>query len=65
MLKFLTRSLLLTLGALTACAVAEQPDLGMTAPELEVGVWFNSEGADPSIAGLKGKAILIEFWATW
>lgn len=65
MFKTLTRSLLLAGLALASCAAPEQPKLGSPAPEIEVGAWFNNAGADPSMASLKGKAILIEFWATW
>lgn len=35
------------------------------APEIDADRWYNHLGADPSITSLKGKTVLIEFWATW
>jgi len=53
--------LLLAAGA----ARAEWEDLvGKEAPSFEVKQWFNkAEGS--AISDFRGKAILVEFWATW
>lgn len=37
---------------------------GVTAPEIAARTWFNHIGANPDLASLRGKAVLIEFWAT-
>jgi thiol-disulfide isomerase/thioredoxin len=37
--------------------------LGQEAPELSVADWVLGEGA--TLAGLRGKVVLLEFWATW
>jgi len=34
-----------------------------TAPEIEAGYWINSEPL--TLAGLRGKIVVVEFWATW
>jgi len=43
----------------------ETPELGKPAPEINAKSWVNNLGADPSLASLRGQAVLIEFWATW
>lgn len=57
------------LGALVAVGAAiPAPDLpadGTAAPEIAAGKWFNYLGKTPSIEGLRGRAVLLEFWATW
>src|ERR1051326_4437579 len=37
--------------------------LGQTAPEIDVKQWINGEPA--SLETLRGKVVLLEFWATW
>ncbi len=37
--------------------------LGKAPPELEVITWINSDSLD--LAALKGKVVLLDFWATW
>ena len=50
--------------AVTA-ANAEWMDLtGKEAPSFAVEKWFNQPDGS-SIADLRGKVILLEFWATW
>jgi len=62
---------LLVLGALGLPLLAstlrapQSSSVGDLAPELEVGDWLNHLGAAPTLAELRGKAVLIEFWATW
>lgn len=55
----------LSLGALALGGPA--PAVGDTAPEFGTRgtTWFNHLGQDPDLASLRGKAVLIEFWATW
>jgi thiol-disulfide isomerase/thioredoxin len=36
---------------------------GGPAPEIKADAWLNSEAL--SMAGLKGKIVVVEFWATW
>jgi thiol-disulfide isomerase/thioredoxin len=64
---------LLTLGVLAvpvvllpALAPAAPPeDVGSSAPAVEPEEWVNFPGATPSWAALKGRAILVDRWATW
>lgn len=37
--------------------------VGKPAPEIQAGKWYNGEGQ--SLARLKGKVVVVEFWATW
>jgi thiol-disulfide isomerase/thioredoxin len=37
--------------------------IGMTAPEIAVGEWI--QGARATLADLRGRVVLLEFWATW
>ena len=38
---------------------------GTPAPEIDAKEWFNHIGVPPTLANLRGQAVLIEFWATW
>jgi len=55
----------IVLLAAAQAAHAEWKDLaGEKAPDFEVTQWFNkAEGS--SLGDFRGKAILLEFWATW
>jgi len=64
-LLLLAAAPVITLVAAASSALPEGPSIGDPAPEFTSEKWFNNIGASPSIASLKGKAILIEFWATW
>ena len=55
----------LAVAAIASNNLPEGPEIGAPAPEFTSGTWFNNIGQTPSIASLKGKAVLIEFWATW
>jgi hypothetical protein len=55
-------ALALTFPALRA---PQSPAAGEPAAEFEVGDWLNHMGAAPTLSELRGKAVLIEFWATW
>ncbi|MFT7670650.1 MAG: hypothetical protein ACI8X5_003361 [Planctomycetota bacterium] len=69
MIREFTRALVFT-GATFAIggslsAAPEIPAVGTPAPAIEAATWFNHIGKAPSVEGLGGQAILIEFWATW
>jgi hypothetical protein len=53
---------------LLAAAQVAQADwanlTGQKAPDFEVKEWFN-KASGKSLADFRGKAILLEFWATW
>lgn len=51
--------------ALPALRAPQSPAAGDPAVEIEVGDWLNHVGAAPTLSELRGKAVLIEFWATW
>jgi thiol-disulfide isomerase/thioredoxin len=40
------------------------PKVGAAPPEVAAKDWINAEKA-PTLAGLKGKVVVVEFWATW
>lgn len=40
------------------------PKVGTVAPEIAAKDWLNQESA-PTLAALRGKVVLVEFWATW
>jgi len=52
--------MLLTLGP---PAVADQNLVGKSAPEIAASEWLNSKPM--SLKALKGKVVVVEFWATW
>jgi thiol-disulfide isomerase/thioredoxin len=37
--------------------------IGQTAPEISIRTWINGEGV--RLANLRGRVVLLEFWATW
>ena len=41
------------------------PEVGKPAPAINGKDWVNNLGANPSLASLRGQAVLLEFWATW
>ena len=63
-----TRLAILTLGGMlvaAASARAEWKDItGEKAPSFGVERWIHPPDGD-TIEDLKGKVVLIEFWATW
>jgi len=49
----------------TPAARAEWSDLtGQEAPSFEVTKWFN-QADGLTLGDFRGKAVLVEFWATW
>ena len=62
----LAATALLALSFLVSPARAdEMPEVGAAAPEINAKTWFNQLGAEPTLASLRGSAVMIEFWATW
>lgn len=58
------------LGATLAWGAAvrpafDLPSAGTSAPEISAKTWYNHLGANPDLESLRGKAVLLEFWATW
>ena len=52
--------------ALSVTAAPEgTPEVGKPAPEINAKDWVNNLGSSPSLAALRGQAVVIEFWATW
>lgn len=41
------------------------PEVGKPPPEIDGKSWLNNLGATPTLASLRGQAVLLEFWATW
>ncbi len=54
-----------TLMGSALTAAPDLPPAGSDAPEVQAATWFNHIGKNPDLASLRGRAILIEFWATW
>jgi hypothetical protein len=46
-------------------APEDNPPVGSQPPEIDAEGWINHLGTPPTLASLKGQAVLIEFWATW
>ena len=42
----------------------KMPEVGQPAPEISAGEWVNLK-APLTLASLRGKVVLLEFWATW
>jgi thiol-disulfide isomerase/thioredoxin len=52
--------------AITPATPKPMPALGGAPPEISAETWLNaSPGETPSLASLKGKVVMVEFWATW
>ncbi len=59
-------ALVLILTAFAIGAQAAVPEVGSTAPEFGGTKFYNSTAPGPvTLAGLRGKVVLIDFWATW
>ena len=43
---------------------AADPPVGSRAPEVRAQAWLNARGPT-TLAGLRGKVVVVEFWATW
>lgn len=57
--------LFLAVGLLPRAAEAgSRPAVGQAAPDVSAKEWLNAEEA-PTLAGLRGKIVVVEFWATW
>jgi hypothetical protein len=56
-------STLLVVASLSGTASA-QVSAGSMAPEIDAKDWFNGPPGT-SLADLRGKVVLVEFWATW
>ena len=55
--------LLISLICLNGCAGSASARVGQAAPEIAAGKWLNSKPL--TLAGLRGKVVVVEFWATW
>lgn len=54
-----------TLALLASAGSAEWTNFtGAKAPDFPVKEWFN-KGAGKTLSDFRGKAVLLEFWATW
>ena len=60
---------LVLLGALAASAAAQQSGWkkldGQKAPAITAKEWLNAGKKGPDLSALRGKVILLEFFATW
>ncbi len=52
------------LGLLGVAACADGPEAGKAPPEIKAEGWLNAEGP-VTLEKLKGKVVVVEFWATW
>lgn len=67
-LKGLTRAFGIMLAIVMimapACVVEADGFVGKPAPEIQVEEWINAPERT-NLATLRGKVVLLEFWATW
>lgn len=49
----------------TPAAKARQAMIGKEAPELKVNQWINTDGQTPSLKDLRGKVVVLDFFAFW
>jgi thiol-disulfide isomerase/thioredoxin len=60
------KKILLLIGLLVPFSVFAQLKVGTNAPELSLEGIYNREGNQiPTIESLRGKIIILDFWATW
>lgn len=45
--------------------MGEQSLLGQTAPELDIEKYLQAPAGEKNLSALKGKVVVLEFWATW
>ncbi|MCX7846770.1 MAG: TlpA family protein disulfide reductase [bacterium] len=63
-----TQCLLATIIALVAlpgCKPRKAPPPPLPLPEINAARWLNTDVHPVSLASLKGKVVVLEFWATW
>lgn len=46
-------------------AKARQAMIGKTAPELKVGQWIHTNGKTLSLQNLRGKVVVLDYFAYW
>lgn len=63
--KSMRTILVAVLALATALTAMGAPKVGDQAPEINAVKWMNSTGDKVSLADLKGKIVVVEFWATW
>ena len=62
-MKLITTAL--TIVLLTSSLAFSAVTVGKAAPEIKAGSWYNNSDKAVSLADLKGKVTVVEFWATW
>lgn len=50
--------------SLAAHKIGREPKVGEAAPEISAKEWINSQ-TPLTLAGLRGKVVVVDFWATW
>ena len=66
-MRRLTIALLLAAFSASSIATASEPAVGATAPEFGGTKFYNTTPGENQVtlAGLRGKVVLLDFWATW
>ena len=60
-----TAALVVLLAGAAGAQTNTRTAIGALPPEIDADRWYNLDGEAPTLASLRGRAVLIEFWATW
>lgn len=63
--RVMTSACVMALAMMWGCKPREAPPAEPAVPEINAVRWLNTEVNPVTLAGLHGKVVVLEFWATW